>query len=92
MSQFGWEELTASTIVCDPLPGLPCYVMAMAAADDEGHRPVLALTVGTKGGDRGYWQGFFPDRHDEPSDDVNANLVQLERVLRLLVTVSSIPA
>ncbi len=92
MSRFDWEQESASTISCDPLPGLPCYVMAMAAASKKGYRPVLALTVGAKGGDLGYWQGFFPDKHDKPDADTTANLVQLERVVRLLVSACRIPA
>lgn len=91
MSHFEWEQLTATTISHDLLPGLPCYVMAVAAAGSGGFRPSLAFTVGTKGGDQGYWQGFFPDKQSEPGLTAE-NLSQLDSLLNLLVTAARIPA
>ena len=92
MSRFDWEQLTSTTISCDPLPQLPCYVMAVAAVTGNGgHRPSLAFTVGTKGGDLGYWQGFFPERTSDTPLAVD-DLPQLDRVLELLVLVAQIPA
>ena len=49
MSRFDWQRPTSTTISCEPLAGLPCYVMAVAAAGNGGYRPSLAFTVGTKG-------------------------------------------
>lgn len=91
MSRFEWEQLTPTTISHDPLPGLPCYVMAVAAAGTGGFRPSLAFTVGTKGGDQSYWQGFFPDSQADARLTAK-NLSQLDSLLNLLVTAARIPA
>lgn len=91
MSRFEWQQLTATTVSCDPLPGLPCYVMAVAAAGNGGYRPSLAFTVGTKGGERGYWQGFYPERQAD-AGLAGEDLSQLDSLLHLLVSATRVPA
>ncbi len=90
-SRFEWEQLSATTISCDPLPGLPCYVMAVAAACNSGYRPSLAFTVGTKGGELGYWQGFYPEKQSDACL-TGENLSQLDSLLHLLISAARIPA
>ena len=89
MSGFEWEQLTATTISYDPLPEMPCYVMAVASASNGGYQPSLAFTVGTKEGDR-YWQGFFPEKQAD-GYLVGENLVQLDKLLHLLISASLFP-
>ena len=31
-SRFAWEQQTITTVMCEPSPGVPCYVMAVSVA------------------------------------------------------------
>lgn len=89
-STYQWEWQTPTTLVCEPHPRFPCYVMAVATPGEEGgHHPSLAFTAGTKHEGR-YWQGLVPDGDDPPGLSREA-LSRLDAVLGVLITASQVP-
>ena len=88
-STYQWEWDTPTTLVCEPHPRFPCYVMALATLGDEGgYHPSLAFTAGTKHEGR-YWQGLIPDGDDLPGLSREA-LSRLDAVLGVLITASQV--
>ena len=82
-SPHGWRWDTASSLFCEPVPQLPCYVMPLVTGDRSGgYAALLAFTVGVKYEGR-YWQGRVPDADGAPVLSENV-LDALDSILGVL--------
>ena len=87
-TDYEWEWTTPTALVCEPIPRVPCQVLAFITPVEGGFVPVFAFTVGTKFETR-YWQGRITDENDWPLPPETA-IMKLRDILGVLVSASRV--
>lgn len=86
---YDWRWDTPTTLICEPVPGFPCRVLALGAPVGEGFAPCFGFTAGLKYEGR-YWQGRITDEDGLPLPP-ETGLPELKAVLSVLVSNSRTP-